>query len=96
MLARRVDGGVTLGDGFGDLSPTSKDRWRIENRGTGRPASPLAGNDDDSDAESESGGNNGGERGVFVGLIRVVGAGIVEALENLFSGPGGEFQGEAS
>jgi len=90
MLARRADGGVTLGDGFGDVSPTSKDRWRVESRGTGRADSRGDGNDDDSDTESVSAGNPGGERGVFVGLIRVVGAGIVEALENLFSGTGGD------
>ncbi|GMH60740.1 hypothetical protein TrLO_g912 [Triparma laevis f. longispina] len=72
MLARRADGGaVTLGD-----EAESSQRWRIERQ-------VQNGEEEDVDVDGE--GNKDGEKGVFIGLLKVVGSNIVEALESLFS-----------
>ena len=83
MLARREDGAVTLG---GELGGASKND--SGSRG-GAKSGHLSVDDADSDAESDVFGKNREqveEPGIFVGLIKVVASGLMEALEKLFSG----------
>ncbi|GMI31569.1 hypothetical protein TrCOL_g1860 [Triparma columacea] len=95
MLARREDGAVTLGGELGGASKNdSGSNWKSK-------SGHLSVDDADSDAESDVFGKNRErveEPGIFVGLIKVVASGLMEALEKLFSGddPGSRSQTMAS
>lgn len=77
---------MTLGGEIDDSPPQKSEfNWKAATAKSGH----LSVDDDDSDDDETDfrhDNNTGGETGVFIGLMKVVGAGILEAIENLFSG----------